>query len=384
MPKIIALIVAAGKGHRFGGDIAKQWIKLDNRMILQHSLAAFLSHPDIHDVRIVIHPDDQTFYQEATANLSLAPFIAGGETRQESVRLGLESLIPLNPDYVLIHDGARPFIKKGLISRIIDELSYDCAILPALPVVDTLKRAQNLIVEKTLSRDHLYRAQTPQAFPFLPILKAHQQFAGESFTDDSMIAEQASLTVKLILGCEDNIKITTPIDYQRACSLIAQPFETRVGNGYDVHRFKEGDYVTLCNLKIPHHHSLEGHSDADVGLHALTDALLGALSAGDIGRIFSPHDPRWKGADSALFLRYTKALLEARGAKILHLDLTLICESPKIGPYRRAMELRLSELLDLSLDRLNVKATTTEGLGFTGREEGIAAQATATLAIKPL
>ena len=379
MARVVALVVAAGRGNRFGGDLPKQWMELDGRPLLRHSLGLLAAHPDIAEVRAVIHPDDRHRYEAAAAGLRLNPPIHGGATRQESVRLGLEALADNPPDVVLIHDGARPFVDPGIIHRVLKALKTGKGAIPALPVHDTLKRGKDGMIVGTEPRDALFRAQTPQGFHYAAILDAHRQAAGRELTDDAAVLEANGVPVALVEGHEDNVKITTRQDLARAGARFARPGEVRVASGYDVHRFEEGEFITLCNIQVPHTHGLEGHSDADAALHALTDALLGCIAAGDIGRHFPPTDPRWKGADSAIFLQYVAELVAAAGGRIQHVDVTIICERPKVGPHRAAMVARLAELLELSESRVSVKATTTEGLGFTGRQEGIAAQATATV-----
>jgi 2-C-methyl-D-erythritol 4-phosphate cytidylyltransferase/2-C-methyl-D-erythritol 2,4-cyclodiphosphate synthase len=379
MARCVALVVAAGRGSRFGGEIPKQWRDLGGRPVLRHSLAAFAAHPGIDAVRAVIHPDDRAFYDRAALGLNLGEPIAGGPTRQDSVRLGLEALAAQGYDHVLVHDGARPFIDAGVISRVIAALAKNPGAIPALPVHDTLKRSDGTVISETVSRAGLWRAQTPQGFHFGPLLEAHRAVVGHELTDDAAVAEHAGLTVVLVPGSEDNVKITTAQDLRRGEAKLSGPGDIRVATGFDVHKFTAGDHVTLCNVAIPHDAALDGHSDADVALHALTDALLGCISAGDIGRHFPPTDPRWKGADSAIFLAHAGALVEGLGAEIVHLDLTVICERPKVGPHRAAMSARVAEILGIEEDRVSVKATTTEGLGFTGRREGIAAQAVATI-----
>ena len=381
MARCVALVVAAGRGSRFGGDVPKQWRDLAGRPVLRHSLGAFASHPAIASVRVVIHPDDRPLYDAAAQGLSLEEPIIGGASRQDSVRLGLEALAAsANPsDCVLIHDGARPFIDAALISRIVRALAVHDGAIPALPVHDTLKRGEQGLICETVPRAGLYRAQTPQGFRFAPILTAHLALAGQDLTDDAAVAENAGLHVALVEGSEDNQKITTANDLERAQARLAGPMEVRVGSGFDVHKFTAGSTITLCNVPIPHDQALEGHSDADVALHALTDAILGAIGAGDIGLHFPPTDPRWKGVDSAVFLAHAGQLAAARGAVISHLDLTIICERPKVGPHRLAMAAKIAEILKIDEGKVSVKATTTEGLGFTGRREGIAAQAVATL-----
>jgi 2-C-methyl-D-erythritol 4-phosphate cytidylyltransferase/2-C-methyl-D-erythritol 2,4-cyclodiphosphate synthase len=383
MARVVALVVAAGRGNRFGGDLPKQWMELDGRPLLRHSLAAFAAHPDIAEVRAVIHPDDTARYEAASAGLRLNPPIHGGTTRQDSVRLGLEALHENPPNVVLIHDGARPFVDPGLIHRVLKALTSHKGAIPALPVHDTLKRGKDGVIVGTEPRDGLYRAQTPQGFHYAEIVEAHRAAAGRELTDDAAVMEAHGLPVLLVDGAEDNVKITTRQDLARAAARFAGAGELRVASGYDVHRYDEGTFVTLCNIRVPHTQGLLGHSDADAALHALTDALLGCIAAGDIGRHFPPTDPRWKGADSAIFLSYVAELVAAAGGRIQHVDITIICERPKIGPHRAAMVERVAELLGLAQSRVSVKATTTEGLGFTGSQEGIAAQATATV-ILPL
>jgi 2-C-methyl-D-erythritol 4-phosphate cytidylyltransferase/2-C-methyl-D-erythritol 2,4-cyclodiphosphate synthase len=310
------------------------------------------------------------------------PPVAGGASRQESVLNGLESLAELQPDHVLIHDAARPFVTASIINRTLATLATAPAALVAVPVTDTLKRAAERTVSATVDRKDLWRAQTPQGFRYAEILAAHRQSAGAALTDDAAVAEAAGLAVSLVMGADDNFKITTSEDLQRAERLLGGGgMEFRTGSGYDVHRFAAGSSVTLCGVRIAHSHGLEGHSDADVGLHALTDALLGAIGAGDIGSHFPPSDPQWRGVDSARFLAHASALVAARGGRVSHVDVTLVCERPKIAPHRAAMVSRIGEILGLAPDRVSVKATTTEGLGFTGRSEGIAGHAIATVAL---
>ena len=375
----VALIVAAGRGRRFGGDLPKQYHDLAGRMVLRLTLAAFATNPQVNAVRAVIHPDDRQLYDIAATGLPVLDPVDGGASRQDSVRFGLESLEALAPDRVLIHDAARPFVDAGTISRVIAALGEQDAVLPVVPVADTLKRGQDGLVIDTVSRDGLFRAQTPQGFRFERILAAHRATAGQELTDDAAVAERAGMRVALVAGAEDNVKITTAADLERARRLFEGAGEIRTGSGYDVHRFSEGDGTWLCGIKVPHEFGLLGHSDADVGLHALTDALLGAIAAGDIGHHFPPSDPRWKGAPSHLFLAHAATLIAARGGRIVNVDVTLICERPKVGPHRPAMTTRLAEILGIDQGRISVKATTTEELGFTGRREGIAAQATASV-----
>jgi len=385
------LIVAAGRGHRFGGALPKQYAPLGGAAVLSHTLRAFLAHPAIGHVLTVIHPDDQPLYEAAAAQCGAAPKlrapVPGGRERQDSVRLGLAALAPLNPAKVLIHDGARPFISHAVISRVIAALDHAPAALPCVPVTDTLKRVTDGHIGGTVDRSGLARAQTPQGFRFADILEAHHKAAGAALTDDAAVAEQAGLAISSVQGAEDNLKITTPEDLQRAeRALAAQVSDIRTGSGFDVHAFGAPGSATeimLCGVAVPHAAGLIGHSDADVGLHALTDAILGALAAGDIGDHFPPSDPQWAGAASWTFLAHAASLVAQRGGVIASADITLICERPKVRPHRQAMRTRVADILRIAEDRVSIKATTTEGLGFTGRREGIAAQAIATIRLPP-
>jgi 2-C-methyl-D-erythritol 4-phosphate cytidylyltransferase/2-C-methyl-D-erythritol 2,4-cyclodiphosphate synthase len=376
----IALVVAAGRGTRLGGALPKQYLDLGGKKLLRHALDSLTRHDGISSVRVVFDPSDAAHYELATQGLDLLPPVAGGSKRQDSVRLGLESLASLNPARVLVHDGARPFLDAGLISRVLDALDQAPAAIPALPVLDTVKRGAGGVIAETVSRANLWRAQTPQGFRYKEILAAHRAVIGEDLPDDAAVAERAGLPVRLIEGSEDNIKVTTAEDLMRASRILAGRLgEVRTGQGFDVHAFGPGDHVWLCGVKVPHDRALIGHSDADAGLHALTDAILGALGAGDIGVHFPPSDAQWRGAPSHKFLRHAADLVKQAGGAISHVDVTLICERPKIGPHRAAMVKRVAEILELDEKRVSVKATTTEQLGFTGRGEGIAAQAVATL-----
>ncbi|MCZ6862759.1 MAG: bifunctional 2-C-methyl-D-erythritol 4-phosphate cytidylyltransferase/2-C-methyl-D-erythritol 2,4-cyclodiphosphate synthase [Alphaproteobacteria bacterium] len=370
-----ALIVAAGRGSRIGGDVPKQYQHLAGTPLLRYSAEAFARHAGIDEVRVVIHPGDRTLYEEALAGLDIGAPVAGGETRQDSVRLGLESLSEDAPDKVLIHDAARPFVDSVTIGRIVTALDSADGALAAVPVVDTLKRGVKGLVSATLDRACLWRAQTPQGFRYPAILAAHRAGQGKGLTDDAAVAEEAGLAVALVEGSEVNFKVTTEDDLLRAERHLAADSLIRVGMGFDVHAFGPGDHVWLCGVRIEHKQSLIGHSDADVGLHALTDALLGAIGAGDIGVHFPDDDPRWKGATSDRFLTHAGGLIAERGGTIVNLDLTVICETPKLRPHNAAMVARVSEILGLPRSRVSIKATTTERLGFTGRGEGIAAQA---------
>jgi 2-C-methyl-D-erythritol 4-phosphate cytidylyltransferase/2-C-methyl-D-erythritol 2,4-cyclodiphosphate synthase len=382
MTGCIALIVAAGSGTRFGGELPKQYLLLAGRAVLRHSAETFLRHPAISGVRVVISVDHRALYDRATAGLGLLSPVIGGANRQDSVRNGLESLAGPQPAHVLIHDAARPFLSAAIIDRTLVALGEAPGAIVAVPVTDTLKRGQDGRVGGTVDRSGLWRAQTPQAFRFDDILAAHRAAEGAAMTDDAAVAEAAGLPMKLVMGADDNFKITTVEDLHRAERLLAPgASDYRMGAGYDVHRFAAGDGVTLCGVRIPHDQALEGHSDADAGLHALTDAILGAIGAGDIGSHFPPSDPQWRGVDSATFLAHAAGLVAGRGGRITHVDVTLICERPKIAPHRAAMVTRIAGILGLEEHRVSVKATTTEGLGFTGRREGIAAQAVATVAL---
>lgn len=379
MTDTVALIVAAGRGHRAGGGLPKQYRRLAGESLIRRSCRAFMDHPRIDAVMVVIHPDDLALYEEATAGLDLLPPVHGGAERQDSCRNGLEAMAGLVPRKVLIHDAARPFVDGATIDRVLDALEAAPAAIAAVPLADTLKRADAAgHVAETVDRAGLWRAQTPQGFRYGDILEAHRKLAGQALTDDAAVAESAGLAVALVEGTEGNFKLTTEDDFARAERMLGGG-DIRVGTGFDVHKFSEGNSVTLCGINIKHDRSLAGHSDADVGLHAITDALLGTVGAGDIGSHFPPSDPQWRGADSALFLSHAAKTVRAAGGEILHLDATLICEGPKVGPHREAMRARVAEIAGIAVERVSIKATTTEGLGFTGRGEGIAAQATATV-----
>ena len=380
MSGCIALVVAAGRGTRAGGAMPKQYRPLAGRPVLRHSLEIFRRQEGINGVRSVIHPDDRAYYEAASAGLDLLPPVTGGATRQDSVRLGLESLTSIAPEFVLIHDAARPLIDPATIERTIAALVRHPGAVPAVPVADTLKRGDAGLIAATIERTGLWRAQTPQGFRFHDILAAHRAAAGLDLGDDAMVAERAGLRVALVEGSESNLKLTTEADFTRAAALAAGSLgDVRVGQGFDVHRFGAGDHVMLCGVRIAHSLGLVGHSDADVALHALTDAILGALALGDIGQHFPPGDPKWRAADSAMFLRHAGSLVTSQGGIVAHADLTIICEQPKVGPHRDAMRARLGEILAVDPARCSVKATTTEGLGFAGRGEGIAAHAVVTL-----
>jgi len=380
MSGCIALVVGAGRGHRFGGDLPKQYARIGGKTVIGLSMQAFTGHPGVDAVRAVIHSDDRNLYDDAVRDVSgaLLDPVNGGASRQESVRLGLESLSGHSPDLVLIHDAARPFVDHGVVDRVLASLQTGPGAIPALPVNDTLKRGAGRSITGTVDRADLWRAQTPQGFRFRDILEAHRGVADLELTDDAAVAEKAGIAVELVDGGEDNVKLTTKDDLIRAERLLGGG-ETRTGFGFDVHRFTSGDAITLCGVRIPHDAALEGHSDADVGMHALTDALLGCVGEGDIGSHFPPGEAAWRDAASGVFLGKAVDIISSRGGVIVNVDVTLICEEPKIGPHRADMRDAMAKILGLSRDRISVKATTTERLGFTGRKEGIAAQAVATV-----
>ena len=376
----IALIVAGGRGERLGADLPKQYLALGGRPVLRHTVDRFAGHPAIAGVKVVIRPADRDLYDAAVDGLDLLPPSPGGATRQESVLNGLADLTDHNPAQVVIQDAARPFTDDATIDRALAALERTPGAVAALPVVDSLKRGGDGVVMDDVDRNGLWRAQTPQAFRFGDILAAHRAAAGQGLTDDAAVAATAGLGVTLVAGSEDNFKITSADDMARARRLYEGRLgEVRTGSGFDVHRFGGPGPIMLCGIEIEHEQGLAGHSDADVGLHALTDAILGAFAAGDIGDHFPPSDPQWAGASSDRFLRHAADLLSERGGTISGVDLTLICERPKIGPHRTAMRMRVAEILGIAVERVSVKATTTERLGFTGRGEGIAAQAAATV-----
>lgn len=371
---IAAIITAAGRGTRAGGERPKQWRPLAGRSVLAHAVAPFLGFDR---VVVVLHPDDMPEGLRAFGgNVTL---VAGGATRSDSVRNALQTLEGAGIDHVLIHDGARPLADAALIGRVVAALKAGApAAAPALPVTDALWRGSDGLVAGTEDRAGLYRAQTPQGFAYPAILAAHRAHPGGA-ADDVEVARAAGLPVTIVEGAEDNIKITWPGDFARAARLLEADMDVRCGNGFDVHAFCEGDRVILCGVAVPHERGLLGHSDADVGMHALTDAIYGALADGDIGRHFPPSDPQWKGAASEIFLAHAVQRAAERGYRVTAADVTLICERPKIGPHAAAMQNELARIMGIEPDRVSVKATTTERLGFPGREEGIAALATATL-----
>ncbi len=376
-----AIIVAAGKGLRAGGDIPKQYQTLAGMPVLAHTIRAFAECSCISRILVVLNPDDLSLFQKlVTPALSgIDVEIAdGGETRQISVANGLAALDIAADDVVLIHDGARPLIDSALITRVLTTAAETGAAAPARPVTDTLWRADSGKVTGSADRSGLMRAQTPQGFRIADIAAAHQAFDGQA-TDDVEIALAAGIEVSIVAGSARNIKITDPADFARAEEYLRGPMDIRTGNGFDVHAFCQGDHVMLGGVKIDHDQGLKGHSDADVAMHALTDAIYGALGEGDIGRWFPPDEAEWKGAPSDIFLRHAVSLAAEQGFTLTHCDCTIICEQPKIGPHARAIRNRLADITGIEVNRISVKATTSERLGFTGRGEGIATLATATL-----
>ena len=365
-----AIIVAAGRGKRAGGKLPKQWQDLAGQPVVFHALDAFSGIARL----LVIHPDDRALAQPMGVEL-----VEGGTTRSGSVRNALEALAGRGITRVLIHDGARPLVSADLVARVLSALDSHQGAAPALPVVDALWTGDVGQVSGARDRAGLFRAQTPQGFHFDAILAAYRAFPGDA-ADDVEVARAAGLGVAIVAGDEDNLKLTWPGDFARAAAIIkGRGMDVRCGNGFDVHAFCPGDHVWLCGVKLPHSKALFGHSDADVGMHALTDAIYGALAAGDIGQHFPPSQAQWKGAASHIFLTHATKLMTAQGYRLANADVTLICEHPKIGPHAPAMRTTLARIMGVTPDRVSVKATTSERLGFTGREEGIAAMATATL-----
>ena len=377
---IAALIVAAGKGDRLGGDLPKQYANLGGKSLLAHSVDAFMAHPDIASIIVVIGRGQEDLATAALGGRKISGIVTGGVERRHSVKAGLDALSGSGTDKVLIHDAARPFLTTEVIDRLICALDEADGALPALPVVDTLAFGGDVLGER-VDRTGLLRIQTPQAFRFDAIMTSHERWNGEIATDDAQMARAAGYTVAVVSGDPALEKITHASDLSLANDKIAASRTFRTGLGFDVHRLEAGKALWLCGLKLEYPFGLAGHSDADVALHAVVDALLGAIGEGDIGSHFPPSDRQWKGAPSDLFVAHACKLVAERGGTIEHVDLTIICEEPKIGPHRNAMRERLAELLHVGIDRTSVKATTTEGLGLTGRREGIAAQAIVTIRI---
>jgi 2-C-methyl-D-erythritol 4-phosphate cytidylyltransferase/2-C-methyl-D-erythritol 2,4-cyclodiphosphate synthase len=384
--KTAALIVAAGQGVRAGGNVPKQYQIIVGKPVLTHVIETFLDHDGIDLIQVVIGNNHTALYNNAAGDFTILPPVAGGITRQASVKAGLDVLRAHDVDQVLIHDAARPFVGGQIISAVMARLVDANGAIPVQPVTDTIKYVDDDRVSSTPERARLRAAQTPQAFRFSDILKAHEKASAsgiDSFTDDSSIAEWAGLDVVIVEGAPENKKLTISADFKKAESSMNHPSpalnDVRTGNGYDVHAFEPGDEVVLCGVAIPYAKKLKGHSDADVAMHSLADAILGALCEGDIGKHFPPSDPQWKGAASDIFLKKAVELVLARGGILSHCDITLVCEEPKIGPHVDAMRASLGKIMDVETSRISVKATTSERLGFTGRGEGIAALATATI-----
>lgn len=384
----VCLIVAAGTSSRCPGDIPKQYMQLGGIPILRHAALAFLQHRLIDSVIVIIHPDHKNLYEEALGDLQLPKPIVGGPTRQESVRKGLEAISSYNPVNVLIHDAARPLVTEHIIDRVVTALDTENSVIPVLPVEDTIKKCADGAIIHTIDRSDLFRAQTPQGFQYESILNAHTKLKNIDVTDDAAIHEKLGIKVSTVTGSQLNFKITTQDDLQRAERIagLHRMNDIRTGIGFDVHSFsdteKKDNTIILCGVEIAHPFSLKGHSDSDVGIHAVVDALLGSVSAGDIGSHFPPSDPQFKGMDSSFFLERSVAILKSVNAEIRNVDVTLICELPKIAPHVTSMRNRLASILDVHNSRVSVKATTTEGLGFLGRKEGIAAQAITTVCVK--
>lgn len=382
MPATAVLIVAGGSGSRAGGGVTKQYRMLGGRPVLRRSIEAFFDCPRVSAIQVVVGSGQEAAYNAITSDLRLRPPAIGGKTRQDSARNGLRALAAVAPDFVLIHDAARPLVPRSTIEGVIGALTNGAsAAVPMLPLADSLRRLDGGAAGQAVSRDGVCRVQTPQGFRFRDILAAHERFIGANVTDDISLAERCGMAITAVAGELENLKLTTMSDFVFAERLLAGARETRTGMGYDVHRFGTGDHLWLCGVQIQHDRSLKGHSDADAGLHALTDAILGALAHGDIGQHFPPSDERWHGAPSSVFLEHAASLVRNAGGDIVHCDITIICEQPKIGPHREAMRARVAAILNTDVARISIKATTTEGLGFTGRGEGLAAQAIATVRV---
>jgi 2-C-methyl-D-erythritol 4-phosphate cytidylyltransferase / 2-C-methyl-D-erythritol 2,4-cyclodiphosphate synthase len=384
---VAAVIVAGGSGLRAGGGKPKQYQLIGGKPVIWWTLKSFLDHPAINHVQVVVGAGHEEMFAEATKGLSVAPFVTGGVSRQESCRLGLEACARFNPTKVMIHDAARPFVSDDLISNVIFELDHASAVIPGLPVADTIKFAPGGVINKTIDRASMWFVQTPQGFGFDKILEAHRKVVREDITgltDDAAVAEAYGLQVRIIAGEAQNKKLTTAEDVEIANAEMMQKMvsdrpDIRMGQGIDFHVFEKGKSIVLCGVSIAHTHKLKGHSDADVALHALTDAILGAIGEGDIGTHFPPSDAQWKNAASSIFIEKAMALLLARGGIIANIDITILAEAPKIAPHIAAMKAKLAPLLQISIDRIAIKATTTEKLGAIGRKEGMAAFATATI-----
>ena len=384
--KVAALILAAGQGSRAGTDIPKQFRQIGGKAVLAHSVEAFARHPAVGAVYLVIGSGQQETVRTMIGDGQVTAIIQGADSRRGSVRAGLEAIAATGgADRVLIHDAARPFLSPSMIDQLLAALEQAPGAFPALPVADTLVKSTGNIAGDIVDRSGLYRVQTPQAFHFESIIRAHRAWdSSREATDDAQMLREAGHDVLMVPGDERLEKLTYPQDFARAEAQLASCRTTRVGMGYDVHRLAADEELWLCGVQVPHDRGLAGHSDADVAIHAIVDAVLGALSEGDIGSHFPPSDPQWRGAASSRFLEYAANRVTERGGRMEHIDVTIICEAPKIGPHRDAMRQRISKILAISLERVSVKATTTERLGFAGRREGIAAQAVATISLPAL
>lgn len=385
---VVAVIVAGGSGLRAGGGLPKQYQLVGGKPVIRLTLEAFLNHPMISRVQTVIGHGHEALFASATEGLQrlLVPVIGGG-SRQDSCRQGLEACLQLQPVKVLIHDAARPFLSSDLIGNVIRELDHAVAVIPGLPVADTMKYAPSGLIERTVDRASLWFVQTPQGFQFEKILNAHRKALRDgktTFTDDAAVAEYAGMRVQIIAGEQKNRKLTTShdileADREHSTHRFENLPDVRMGQGIDFHVFEKGNAVTLCGVKIPHTHKLKGHSDADVALHALTDAILGAIGEADIGQHFPPTDKQWKAAPSSIFIAKAMELLTARGGVLSNVDVTVLAEAPRIGPHVLAMKKNLSTMLGITVDRIGIKATTTEKMGAIGRKEGMSASAIATV-----
>ena len=382
-PHYTAIIVAAGSGQRSGQDIPKQYVEVGGKALVRWSAEFFASDPLCDQVIISIGPDQAGMAAAALQDVGKIRMIEGGTTRRLSVKNSLETLAEKEsePEFVLIHDAARPFVAKPVVERLLDGLAYAQGAVPVLAVADTIVEAEGDLAGSVMPREQMRRVQTPQAFHYSTIMAAHALWTGDEASDDAQMLRAKGGNVIMVDGSTALNKITFPDEFAMAENMLNRPKRMAIGMGYDVHRLVVGKELWLGGIRIEHSHGLSGHSDADAALHALTDAVLGALAEGDIGQHFPPSDPQWKGASSDKFLEFAGQRVLARQGEIHALDLTIICEAPKIGPHREAMRARISEILQLPLERISVKATTTEGIGFSGRREGIAAQAIASIAL---
>ena len=372
------VILAGGRGKRLGGEVPKQYQLLNGISMISYSIKVFIDHPRIDTIQVVIHSEDYNLYKEATIGFDLAEPVSGGNERQNSSRIGVSKVYKNNTSYVLIHDAARPFITRKIVDQIFQKLDLgnDC-VIPGIRVKDTLKRSSDQKVIETIDRSGLWYIQTPQGFNLKKIYNLHNIDEGIQYNDDASMAEKHGMEVVLVESSEMNFKITTQEDMRIANKLLlGEQRIPRIGSGFDVHRFSKGSGIILCGINIPFHSSLLGHSDADVGIHAITDSILGAIGSGDIGELFPPNDPKWENSNSEIFLKDALKRVDTLGGIISNIDLTIICEEPKINPFKDEMRRNLARILKVELNQVNIKATTTEKLGFTGRREGIAAQAT--------